>query len=122
MSKAALFVGWGAIIPGREKAAQKVLAEAVEYLVKLQQEGEIDSFEPVALEPHGGELIGFVLVRGEKEKVSQLRTSEAFARIMIQVQLVHTNVGVVGAYMGAEMGALFHTWDSETEALLSESS
>ena len=30
MAKGALFVGWGAIIPGREEAAPKVLNEAVQ--------------------------------------------------------------------------------------------
>ena len=117
MSKGALFVGWGALIPGREEAAQKVLKEAIQYLQRLQQEGAIDSFEAVALEPHGGDLAGFVLVKGDKEIVAELRVSAEFVRITARVQLVHSHVGVVGAYTGAEMQTLFQMWDQQTEEL-----
>jgi hypothetical protein len=117
MAKGALFVGWGALIPGREQAARKVLAEAVQYLQRLQQAGTIDSFEAVALEPHGGDLAGFVLVRGDQEAIAHLRVSAEFTRVAVRVQLVHTHVGVVGAYTGAEMQSLFEVWDRQEEEL-----
>ncbi len=118
MAKGALFVGWGAIITGREKAAAQVLGEAMQYCTKLQQDGIIDSFEAVALEPHGGDLQGFVLVKGDKETLAKLRVDDQFARTIIGVQLVHTNVGVVGAYTGAEMQSLFQMWDEQEDKLL----
>jgi hypothetical protein len=117
MAKGALFVGRGALIPGREAAAQRVLEEAVQYLTALQRNGTIDSFELVALEPHGGDLAGFVLVKGDREAIARLRTSNEFARIVARVQLVHSNVGVVGAYTGPEMGALFELFDRQREEL-----
>ena len=117
MAKGALFVGWGALIPGREAAAQKVLAEAMELLVGLKQAGTIDDFEVVALEPHGGDLAGFVLVKGDKETIAQLRVSDDFLRMGARVQLVHRHVGIVGAFTGAEMGALFAMWDQQIEEL-----
>jgi hypothetical protein len=49
MAKGALFVGWGALITGREKGAQQVLGEVMQYLQRLQQEGTLDSIEAVAL-------------------------------------------------------------------------
>jgi hypothetical protein len=52
-------------VRGRERQALKVFGEAFEYYSRLQQEGEIESFEPVILEPHGGELGGFFLLRGD---------------------------------------------------------
>ncbi|HEV2861771.1 MAG TPA: hypothetical protein VGX48_12240 [Pyrinomonadaceae bacterium] len=118
MAKGALFVGWGPLIPGREEAARKVLGDAMQYLQRLQREGEIDGFEAVALEPHGGDLNGFVLVKGEKEAISRLRASGEFTRVAVRVQLVHSHVGVVGAYTGAEMQSLFETWDSEEDELI----
>jgi hypothetical protein len=108
-----LFVGWGALIPGREQAARRVIGESVEHLQRLQREGAIDSFEAVALERHGGELTGFVLVKGDQQAISRLRTSDEFTRIAVRIQLVHTYVGVVGAYTGAEMQSLFEVWDRE---------
>jgi len=71
----------------------------------------------VALEPHGGDLAGFVLIRGDKEEVAKLRGDDEFVRTMVSVQLVHSKVGVVGAYIGAEMQSLFQMWD-EQEAKL----
>ena len=43
------------------------------YYTKLQERGEIESFEAVLLEPHGGELGGFLLLRGEAEKLDRVR-------------------------------------------------
>ena len=118
MTKGALFVGWGALIPGREDAARKVLAESVEYLQRLQWEGAIDSFEAVALEPHGGELAGFVLVKGDRQALAHLRVNDEFTRLVVRIQLVHTHVGVVGAYAGAEMQSLFEVWDEQEAELV----
>ena len=117
MAQGALFVGWGALLPGREQAAQNVVHEARHYLQQLQQAGTIDSFEAVALEPHGGDLAGFVLVKGDQETVARLRGSEEFVRIVARVQLVHSHVGVVGAYTGAELQALFALWDQQRAEL-----
>jgi hypothetical protein len=59
MAEAGLFVGFGLPVRGRERQAVKVFGEALEYYARLQQQGEIDSFETVFLEPHGGDLNGF---------------------------------------------------------------
>ncbi|HEX8567351.1 MAG TPA: hypothetical protein VF648_17050 [Pyrinomonadaceae bacterium] len=118
MAKGALFIGWGALIPGREKAAKSVLNDAMQFCIRLQQEGKIDNFEAVALEPHGGDLEGFVLVKGDKEVIGKLRLDEEFVRIIVGVQLVHSKVGVVGAYVGAEMQSLFEIWDQQEEKLI----
>ena len=42
MAQGILFVGWGAIIPGREQKASMVLGEAMQYLERLKAEGTID--------------------------------------------------------------------------------
>lgn len=118
MAKGALFVGWGVIIPGREEAAPQVLNEAVQWLVRLQQEGRIDGFEAVTLEPHGGDLAGFVLVEGNRESLASLRGEDEFLRTMVRVQLVHSKVGVGSAYTGAEMQSLFALWDREEATLI----
>jgi hypothetical protein len=117
MEKAALFVGWGALIPGREAAAGKVLHDAMEYLTRLQQEGRIDSFEAVALGPHGGDLAGFVLVRGDTAAIAEFRYSEEFIRISTQIQRVHQSVGAVDAFVGKEMGQYFAMWDEPLAGL-----
>jgi hypothetical protein len=118
MPKGALFVGWGAIIPGREKSASMVLAEAMSYLQRLAAEGLIESIEVVLLEPHGGDLEGFVLIKGERGKLADLRVDESFIEVIVGVQLVHAKVAVVGAYAGAEMQSLLRLWDRQEDKLL----
>ena len=100
MAAAALFIGWGELIPGRELKAVEVFGEAIQYYQRLLQQGQIESFEPVILEPHGGDLLGCLLVRGDQEKLSQVRVSEEFRRLTQRAQLVVSRVGVVGAILG----------------------
>jgi hypothetical protein len=100
MANAALFVGWGVPVAGREQQALQIFGETVAYWTRLQQEGAIESFEPFLLEPHGGELSGFCVLRGEAERLAQVRVSEDFQRLNARAQLVATNYGVVGAVTG----------------------
>ena len=114
MAEAALFIGWGAVVPGRERQAQRVFDEGVAYWARLQQQGEIESFEPVALEPHGGDLAGFCLLRGERERLSRLRHSEEFRRLNARAALVVHNFGVVSADLGEQLRGAFAMFQEQT--------
>jgi hypothetical protein len=103
MADSALFVGFGFPVRGRERQAQSVFGEVVEYCSRLQQQGEIESFEPVLLEPHGGELGGFFLLRGDRDKLAHLRTNEDFERVIVRGELIADNLGVVGAAIGERL-------------------
>ena len=110
MAEGMLFIGWGPVIPGREQKALGVFQETLDYYGRLRQEGAIAGFEPVLLEPHGGDLGGFLLVRGDREALSRLRTDPEFVRMVGRAQLVVQNVGVVAAYGGEELTALMATF------------
>ena len=103
MAKGALFIGWGPGIPGRAQKALQVFNEAIQYYTGLQQQGEIDGFEPFLLEPHGGDLNGFLLIRGDRGKLDQLRSSQEFTRLNTRAGLVVQNLGVAAAYTGDEL-------------------
>ena len=103
MADAGLFVGWGEVARGREKEAVELFNEILEYYGRLQEEGTIESFEPVFLEPHGGDLGGFLLIRGEAEKLASLRVSEEFGRYSIRATLVVDSYGVVGADLAGRL-------------------
>src|SRR5256885_16683049 len=92
MATGALMIGWGPTVRGREQKALQVFNEAIQYYTRLQQQGTIESFEPVALEPHGGDLQGFLLVRGDREKLNALRSSEEFLRLNNRAALVVDNL------------------------------
>ena len=107
MADTALFVGYGPTIPGREQRALGLFNEVLAYYTRLQARGEIESFEAVLLEPHGGELGGFLLLRGEADKLDRVRRSEEFLGYNARAGLVVTNFGVVGAYIGAGLERQF---------------
>jgi hypothetical protein len=94
----ALFIGWGPVIPSRETVSYAVFAEAIQYFAGQQQRGEIDNFEPIALEWHGGELSGFLLIRGDANTLQQLRYSDEFIRLISRGASVVQDFGVVSAW------------------------
>ena len=71
MPEYGIFVGFGSPVRGREAKSLEVFNEALHWYAKLEQEGTIESFEAVFLEPHGGDLSGFMLLRGDREKLSK---------------------------------------------------
>ncbi len=107
MANAAIFIGWGAVIVGREQQSLQVFNEGIQYWTRLQQQGEIESFEPVALEPHGGDLAGCCLIKGDREKLSRLRHSEEWQRLNQRAVAVVSNLGVIDAHIGEGLQRLF---------------
>ena len=100
MADAGLFIGWGAPVRGRAAKGLGVFSEALAYYGRLQQEGVIEGFETAILEPHGGDLQGFVLVRGSEERLAQLRVDEEFVRLSTRAGLIVEGLGVIGAALG----------------------
>ena len=103
MADAGLFIGWGEVVRGREAQAVELFNETLEYYGRLQEEGTIESFEPVFLEPHGGDLYGFILIRGDAEKLAALRVSDEFTQLSIRVGLIVEGFGVVGADLAGRL-------------------
>ncbi len=98
MTANGLFVGWGTPVPGRETKALQEFQSLVEYLGGAQQRGEIQGFSSVLLEPHGGDLAGYLLIRGEPDRLSQLRGDAEFLRLITRGGLTVTKLGVVAAW------------------------
>jgi hypothetical protein len=117
MADSGLFVGFGAPVRGRERQAIKVFNEVSEYYGRLQQQGEIESFEPVLLEPHGGELDGFFLLRGDQDKLARVRGSAEFERHTVRGQLIAENIGVTGAVLGARLMSQMSEYQKQVEEL-----
>ena len=101
MADAALFVGFGQPARAREPQALELWEEAARFYAELDQSGEIESFEPVLLEPHGGDLGGFFLIRGDRDQIERLRGHEDFRRINTRAGLVVEGLGVIEAYVGS---------------------
>jgi hypothetical protein len=100
MAGEALFIGWGTVVRGREKQALKLFQESMEYYGKLQQDGRIESFDVLLLGPHGGDLNGFVLLRGDRRQLADVRFSDEFESLVARASALLDRPGVVPAYGG----------------------
>jgi hypothetical protein len=98
-----LFVGFGFPARGREQQATKVFGEAVELWTRWQQEGQIEDWGAYFLEPHGGDLGGFFLLRGEQDAIARLRGSDEMLKLSTRASLIVENFGVVGVETGARI-------------------
>jgi hypothetical protein len=104
MADDALFIGWGAVVRGREATSLRVFQETIEFWTAAQGDGRIESFEAFLLQPHGGGLAGFMLLRGERAKLDELRGSDDFGRVTTRAGMVIDDLGVLDAYTGASLG------------------
>ena len=117
MADFGLFIGWSRPVRGRERQAIRVFNEAVELWGRLQHQGEIEGFEAVFLEPHGGDLGGFFLLRGDREKLARVRGSDDFLRLNMRADLIVEGYGVVGAELGARIAEQMANYDAEVADL-----
>ena len=85
MADAGLFIGWGEVVRGPEDRALDVFNETLELYGQLQSDGRIEDFEVALLDPHGGELQGYVMLRGSEEQIDAVRRGEDFQRLMTKV-------------------------------------
>jgi hypothetical protein len=100
-----LMLGFGWPVRGREQNSAKVFNEAVEMWTRLQEAGEIESWDAIFLEPHGGDLGGFFLVWGEREAIARVRASDEMLQLNARAQQIVENYGVVAAERGARIEA-----------------
>ncbi len=117
MADAGLFVGWGEVVRGREADAIELFNETLAYYGRLQEEGTIEGFEPVFLEPHGGDLGGFILIRGDAEKLASLRVNEEFMQFSIRATLHVNGFGVVGADLAERLARQMEYYTEQIGAI-----
>jgi hypothetical protein len=117
MADAALFIGWGQVVRGREKRALQVFNESVEYWGGLHGDGKIEDFEVALLEPHGGDLQGFALLRGSEEQIAALRADEEFARRLVRADQIIESLGVINALIGEGLARGMAQYQGEIDDL-----
>jgi len=98
MADRVLFISWGENVHGREERGLEVFNETVGMYGRFQQDGRIESFEPFLLDPHGGGLAGFIVIRGERTQLDALRVTEEQQRLIARAAAVVDDVGLVNAY------------------------
>ncbi len=110
MADRVLFIGWNRPVVGREKQAMQLFQKCMEYYTKLKKEGKIESFEPVLLAAHGGDLNGFWLLKSSAQKFAEIRQESTFVDLTIEAGYCLEGVGVVPGYIGEGLTNLFSRW------------
>ena len=113
MADAGLFIGWGEIVRGREDRALDVFNETLEMYGTLQSDGRIEDFEVALLDPHGGELQGYVMLRGSEDQIDAVRRDEDFQRLMTKASLLVDDLGIIGASIGEGLGRAIAIYQEE---------
>lgn len=103
MANAALFIGWNRAVPGRETQALELFYTANQFWAQQQAEGRIEGFEQILLSPHAGDLNGFTLIRGDRNKLDTLRNSNEFQDLIVRAQFLLDGVGCVDAHVGEKV-------------------
>jgi hypothetical protein len=98
MADRMLFIGWGDTVRGREERALEVFDAAVGFYGRCQQEGRIESFDVILLQPHGGGLAGYMELHGSTDQLNTLRQDEQFQRLMIDASLIVDELGIVDGF------------------------
>ena len=70
-------------------------------------------------EPHGGDLGGFFLIRGEREQLQKLRAQEEFRRINARATLVVDGFGVIDAHVGGGLDSQLSIYREQVQEQLS---
>ena len=110
MSFNVVFVGWNHVVRGREAASMELFQDYHQYLGALQGEGTIDSFETVLLAAHGGDLNGFILIRGEAGKLQAMQVSEEWMKFSTRAGLLLEGNGTVLGATGDMVMQWMNLW------------
>jgi hypothetical protein len=104
MADRVLLITWREVVRGREERALETWNEALGLFGRMQQDGRIESFDVVLLNPNG-ELGGYIALQGTAEQIGALDQDEEFMRNTVDAGLVvddlrhtygYTNEGIAG--------------------------
>ncbi len=99
MADRVLFMGWNAPARGSEGRSLEVFNEALGILGRMEQDGRIERFEVVLLDPNG-ELGGFITAHGTAEQLTALKEDAEFRRNTVDSTLVVDGIRHIDGYAG----------------------
>jgi hypothetical protein len=82
-----LLVSWNRSLPGREQLSAQHFQDFMAYLQAQKQQGGVESFEPILLDPHGDGVHGFFLIKAPTDKLNTLTGSPDWVRHVIRMTL-----------------------------------
>lgn len=110
MGNNAILFAWNRSVPGRERHSAEHFGDFMKYLEGLKQKGSITDFDVVFLNPHGGDLNGFFLLKGDPAKLDGLVGSEQWQSHMIRAAMHLEGSGAVRGDTGEAVPERFKMW------------
>ncbi len=96
MADRVLFIGWNRPVIGREKQALETFGKSIQYYEKLKADGKIEGFDTVILDHHGGDLNGFVMLKGTARQIAELRGDSIWIDLMTEAGIRCEGLGGIG--------------------------
>jgi hypothetical protein len=97
MADRVLFISWGEVVRGREVAALENFNETIGLYGQAQQDGRIEGFDVVLLDP-SMEIAGYMQLHGSAEQLTELKASEDFRRNLAASSLIVDNLKMAEGY------------------------
>jgi hypothetical protein len=116
VADAALFIGFGEVVRGREKHALRNYEDAIKYWNGLQEEGRIASYDVTLLGSHA-QLAGYVVARGTDDQLDALRHSKDFRRQLARARLTLDHLVVAEAFTGERIAEWLGEYQEELDQL-----
>jgi hypothetical protein len=110
MDRNIIFFAWNRSIPGREETSGKHFDEFVAYLGAQAQSGAIQGFDVVFLDPHGGDLNGFFLIKGDSASLDALVSTDEWTEHMTRAALHLESSGSVRGVTGEAVAQRMALW------------
>lgn len=105
-----VLVGWNNAVAGREHDSAQHFDDFTAYLGGLQRRGTIQSFEIVLLDAHGGDLNGFILVKGQPARLDALLSTHDWIVHTTRASLHLSGFGVVRGVAGDGVPERISLW------------
>jgi hypothetical protein len=97
MADRVLFISWSTPVRGREERGLEVFNEAVGLYGRMQQEGRIEGFDVVLLDPNGA-LNGYIELRGSAAQITEVRADQEFRRVTADAALIVDELRILDGY------------------------
>ena len=105
-----IFYGWNRSVPGREQLTADHFQEFLGYLAGLQQNNAVESFEVVLLSDHGGDLNGFILIRGSNDQLNALTATDEWMMHVTRGGFHLEGSGLVRGVTGEDVMKWMNLW------------
>ena len=100
MADRVLFISWGNPVRGREERALEVFNESMGLYGRMQQEGRIEAFEVVLLNPTSL-LNGYIELKGDVAQIQAVQEDGDFQRVMTDASLIVEDLNVIAGFTNA---------------------